>query len=106
MSRLLLVMLLVSQCTPDRLGEASGKVKAKGLDARQLRGDNQRMVMTNQQVAGVLDEIGDILEIQGENRFRVVSYRRGAESVRSLQRDINQVWQAGELETIPGVGGA
>ena len=64
------------------------------------------MAMTNQQVAGVLDEIGDILEIQGENRFRVVSYRRGAESIRSLQRDINQVWQAGELETIPGVGEA
>jgi DNA polymerase (family X) len=64
------------------------------------------MTMTNQQVAAVLDEIGDILEIQGENRFRVVGYRRGAESIRGLSRDINQVWQAGELETIPGVGEA
>jgi DNA polymerase (family X) len=64
------------------------------------------MPMTNQEVARVLDEIGDILEIQGENRFRVLGYRRGAESLRSLGRDINQVWQAGELETIPGVGEA
>jgi DNA polymerase (family 10) len=63
-------------------------------------------MMTNHQVAAVLDEIGDILEIQGENRFRVAGYRRGAESIRALSRDINQVWQAGELETIPGVGGA
>ena len=63
-------------------------------------------MVTNEDVARVLDRIGDILEIQGENRFRVLGYRRGAESIRSLNRDLNQVWQAGELQSLPGVGEA
>jgi DNA polymerase (family 10) len=62
--------------------------------------------MKNAEVAAILDEIGDILEIQGENRYRVLGYRRGAESIRMLTRDLNEVWRAGELDEIPGVGEA
>jgi DNA polymerase (family X) len=60
----------------------------------------------NAEVAAVLQEIGDILEIQGENRFRVLGYRRAAENILALGRDIRELWQAGELESIPGVGEA
>jgi DNA polymerase (family 10) len=65
--------------------------------------DNQ---ISNEDVARTLETIGDILEIQGENRFRVMGYRRGAEGIRGLSRDIHAVWEAGELEAIPGVGDA
>ena len=34
-------------------------------------------LLGNAEVAAALNEIGDILEIQGENRFRVLGYRRG-----------------------------
>jgi DNA polymerase (family X) len=62
--------------------------------------------ITNEDVARVLEEIGDILEIQGENRFRVLGYRRGVEGIRGLNRGIHAVWEAGELDAIPGVGEA
>jgi DNA polymerase (family 10) len=62
--------------------------------------------MTNAQIADILERLGDMLEILGENRFKVIAYRRAAESVRHLGRDLRQVWQAGELQAIPGVGQA
>ncbi len=58
----------------------------------------------NTEVAAALQEIGDILEIQGENRFRVLGYRRAAENIRGLDRDIRQMWQESGLAGIPGVG--
>ena len=62
--------------------------------------------MTNRDVAELLDSIGDILEIMGENRFKVIAYRRAAENILSLGRDIKGYWQAGTLQEIPGVGQA
>ncbi len=62
--------------------------------------------MTNRDVADLLNGIGDILEIMGENRFKVIAYRRAAENILSLGRDIRGYWQAGKLQEIPGVGQA
>ncbi len=39
-------------------------------------------MMQNEEVAKVLDEIGDMLEIGGENFFRVRAYHNAARSVR------------------------
>ncbi len=62
--------------------------------------------LNNGDVARALDQIGDILEIKGENRFRIIGYRRGAEALRNLGRDVREVWRAGELRTVPGIGEA
>jgi DNA polymerase (family 10) len=62
--------------------------------------------MNNSEVAQVFDDIANLLEIKGEQIYRVLAYRRGAESIKNLGRDINTVWKAGELEQIPGVGKA
>jgi len=62
--------------------------------------------MTNRDVAELLNSIGDILEIMGENRFKVIAYRRAAENILGLGRDIRGYWQAGTLQEIPGVGQA
>jgi DNA polymerase (family 10) len=62
--------------------------------------------MTNRDIADILERLGDMLEIQGENRFKVIAYRRAADSVRHLGRDLGEVWQAGSLQEIPGVGAA
>ena len=40
--------------------------------------------MTNQQISKILEEIADVLEIQGENVFKVRAYRRAAEARRWL----------------------
>lgn len=64
--------------------------------------------LTNLQIAALLNRIGDILELQGENVFKVRAYRTAASSVEYLNQDIRDVWQgdAKNLQTIHGVGPA
>ena len=61
--------------------------------------------MENKSLARVLHEIADMLEIKGENFFRVRSYRMAAESVESSDRDLAAELRRGEpLAGLPGVG--
>jgi len=62
--------------------------------------------VNNRDVAQVFDEIADLLEIKGEQIYRVLAYRRAAESIRSLGQDIAGMQKEGSLESIPGVGKA
>ena len=62
--------------------------------------------MTNAEVARVFNEIADMLEIKGDDPFRINSYRRVARTVADLASDINEVAERGELATLPGVGKA
>lgn len=59
---------------------------------------------TNQQVARVFQTIADLLEIKGEVIYKILAYRRAAENLTELGRDINDVWREGKLNDIPGVG--
>ena len=63
---------------------------------------------TNQEIAALLYCIADILEIQGEIVFKAVAYRRAADAIEHLGRDIRDIWQddAENLRAIPGVGEA
>lgn len=61
--------------------------------------------LDNEEIAKILDEIGDLLEIIGETTFRVQAYHKAAMNIRSMARSITEVYEAGELEKIPGVGG-
>jgi len=58
----------------------------------------------NVRVADLLDEIGDLLELKGENVFRAVTYRAAAREVRDLREPIRTIYEAGHLATIPKVG--
>ncbi|HVP10127.1 MAG TPA: DNA polymerase/3'-5' exonuclease PolX [Phycisphaerae bacterium] len=60
--------------------------------------------MRNEEIAAIFDEIADLLEIKGEQVFRINSYRRAARTVSDLTRDIAEVAAAGELETLQGIG--
>jgi DNA polymerase (family 10) len=63
--------------------------------------------MNNQEVAKTFETLADMLDIQGEeNKFKIIAYRRVAEQIANLDRDINAVWQAGALRSVPGVGQA
>lgn len=62
--------------------------------------------MKNDQVAALLHEIGDMLDILGEDRFRVVSYHRAARAIEGLTADIGDLVRDGRLGDIPGVGTA
>jgi len=60
--------------------------------------------MTNADVARVFKEVADMLEIKGEDAFRVNSYRRVARTIGDLATDINDVAERGELAKLSGVG--
>src|ERR1700682_4139934 len=62
--------------------------------------------MNNQELAQVFDNIGDMLEIKGEIVYKVLAYRRDAETLRGYGQDANIAWKAGRLRDIPGVGEA
>ncbi|HSR30904.1 MAG TPA: DNA polymerase/3'-5' exonuclease PolX [Anaerolineae bacterium] len=62
--------------------------------------------MTNREIADILKRIGDMMDILGENRFKVIAYRRAADNILSLGQDIHAYWQAGTLQEIPGIGTA
>jgi DNA polymerase (family X) len=60
--------------------------------------------MKNRQVSEIFAAMADILAIQGEGYHRIMAYRRAAENVAALGQPLEDLWQAGELESIPGVG--
>ncbi len=61
-------------------------------------------MMTNREVAEILRQIADMLEIKGEVIYKAMAYRRAADNILNLGRDINEVWREGKLREIPGVG--
>jgi DNA polymerase (family X) len=59
--------------------------------------------MNNHEIARVLDEIADMLEILGENFFRVRAYRNAARVVADYPAPIASL-DADALDSIPGIG--
>ncbi len=60
--------------------------------------------MDNREIASLLEEIGDLMEILNENSFKVQSYRRAAESIRGLPEDLTAIRETDGLESIPHIG--
>lgn len=64
------------------------------------------MSLTNREIAEIFANIADILEIQGESKFKFLSYRRASEELGELPRDLQAYVDDGTLRDIPGVGKA
>jgi DNA polymerase (family 10) len=60
--------------------------------------------MKNKEIAAVFAEMADIMEILGEDPFRVGSYRKAARAVEDHAGAIEEVAAAGMLQEIPGIG--
>jgi DNA polymerase (family 10) len=59
--------------------------------------------MKNAQIAQVFNEIADLLELKGENPFRIRAYRRAALNVEGLSQDLAALTNA-EIAELPGIG--
>ena len=64
------------------------------------------MLFSKTQIADVFQAIADLLEIKGEVIFKILAYRKAAESIEVLGRNIYDLQAAGQLDQIPGVGKA
>jgi len=62
--------------------------------------------VTKNEIAAVLDEIGVLLELKGENPFKVRAYHTGARALEALEEDLGKVVAEARLEAIKGIGEA
>jgi DNA polymerase (family 10) len=62
--------------------------------------------MNNRDVAQAMNRIAALLDIKGEMVYKILAYRRAAENILNLGRDINEIHREGKLGEIPGVGKA
>ncbi|HHV54912.1 MAG TPA: hypothetical protein GXX55_05655 [Firmicutes bacterium] len=62
--------------------------------------------MKNVEAAELLQAIADLLEIEGENPYKVRAYRRAAEEILLSPHDLAELHRQGRLREIPQVGEA
>lgn len=62
------------------------------------------MSVTNQEVAKQLREIYQLMQLAGENRFRAIAFDRAAQTIESLNEDINIYIENDNLTDIKGIG--
>ena len=60
--------------------------------------------MDKKEIAEIFEEIGQLLELKGENPFRVRAYYNAARIVDSLQEDLHQLADENRLTEIKGIG--
>lgn len=60
--------------------------------------------MDTARVAQILDEMGTLLEVRGENAFRCRAYHNAAQALKGLPADLAEMIAAGTLAAVPGIG--
>jgi DNA polymerase (family X) len=63
------------------------------------------MPVQNAEIAAMFDQAAELLEIGGENQFRVRAYRRAARTVEGLPKAAGSLLKSGrDLSELPGIG--
>jgi len=60
--------------------------------------------MKNLLVAEIFRNIAKILEIKGDNPFRIRAYEKAAQNIESITEDIEELIKKDKLLEIPGIG--
>ncbi|MFW6180560.1 MAG: DNA polymerase/3'-5' exonuclease PolX [Spirochaetota bacterium] len=63
------------------------------------------MPLHNRDVAGIFNKVADLLDIKGENQFRIRSYRNAARTISGLSGNVaDMVGEGRDLTELPGIG--
>ena len=63
------------------------------------------MPIHNADIAGIFEQIADLLEIENDNPFRIRAYRNAARTLRNLGQDVGDMVAGGkDLTRLPGIG--
>jgi len=60
--------------------------------------------MKNQEVAEIFRKVAALLEIKGDNPYRIRAYQRAAQNIEALTVEVEELAAKGKLERIPGIG--
>jgi len=62
--------------------------------------------MKNSEIAKVFADIADLLELKGENQFKIRAYQKAVRSIEHLPVEMEQLVNENRLKEVPGVGEA
>ncbi|MGK0456356.1 MAG: DNA polymerase (family 10) [Zhongshania aliphaticivorans] len=62
--------------------------------------------MKKADIVGVLEEIAVLLELRGENPFKIRAYTTGARALETQEEDLGELIEQGELSLVKGIGSA
>ena len=62
--------------------------------------------MNKADIVDVLEEIAVLLELKGENPFKIRAYSTGARALETLEADLEELIEAGQLDSVKGIGSA
>ena len=85
---------------PGKSGKAGVQPTLPGLEAEPV----EKPVVTNRQIAEVLSNITEILEIQNDNPYRIQAYRNAARGILALEEPASAILARGEALPVPGLG--
>jgi DNA polymerase (family 10) len=71
------------------------------MDSRLLGNDSN---MKNAVISEIFNQMADIMEILGEDRFRINSYRKVARVIGEIPTDIEELLAGDQLAKVPGIG--
>jgi len=60
--------------------------------------------MKNAELSSLFEQMSDVMEILGEDRFRINSYKKVARVIGELPTDVEDLLESGELAELPGIG--
>ncbi|MGD1000748.1 MAG: DNA polymerase/3'-5' exonuclease PolX [Candidatus Brocadiia bacterium] len=60
--------------------------------------------MRNDEIAGMLETLANLLEFKGENPFKLSAYRRAARVLRDQTEDVATLVRENRLKELPGIG--
>jgi len=62
--------------------------------------------MTKSEIAGILEQIATLLELKGENPFKIRAYTNAARAIETLGANIPDLQDEEAVAKIPGIGKA
>lgn len=60
--------------------------------------------MDRHQLSAIFNEIGLLLELVGDNPYKVRAYYQAARTIENLQEDLEVLWQGDRIHELPGFG--
>jgi len=63
------------------------------------------MIVSNRDIAEIFDKLADLLEIKGDNPFKIIAYRNAARTIGNMGTDLSKMVEEGvNLPDIPTIG--
>lgn len=60
--------------------------------------------MDNKTIADILEEVGTLLELSGENPFKCRAYHNASRIIAGLTKEVSELIESGEIKNIKGIG--